>query len=561
MRPQISFDQLLAYSNGERALEEYTNDPPEVDDAEEPPPPPRDPKMSSTRPGRRQVRQTGFVSTVEAVPISGDDASSEDELQVSHTRSSKRKQDRSQYVDQPETDQEDDFEVNDEGSGRKRDSRLRLRNGNVKNHVSTRSSGRQSLLELRSEDDASESDGLEFLKSDLPGKRKRKQRMSRGSNELDLSDGEIGYQKSKRQRVGERQSGRSTRHQGGMTEIGENDIFREDSDQAARAPVKVKAVGAREMFKTLPRNDEFRMRHAHECEVCSQGPNFAQLIYCQGCTLSYHKSCLGHRTNREHLVTKVGDGDFVLQCRRCVAFPRKKDPVAPDHGRCSDCHQHGNACKAFRPRRTTAQEQKERDDNDGTDPNWDIHESRINNAENVLFRCMTCWRAFHFEHLPSRSDMIDIDSEADAEQRFREYSRDWKCKECLTAPAKVSGIIAWKPTDEDNYDPAFDFEKIDGDDKAYLIRWEGMSYFRASWMPGAWVWGRTAFVMRKAFAKREDAQHPKMRTEDAIPEDYLRTDIVLDIKFTSIVDIRTEEIDKARIREIQKALILSLIHI
>ncbi|KAK1021200.1 hypothetical protein LTR33_018533, partial [Friedmanniomyces endolithicus] len=62
-------------------------------------------------------------------------------------------------------------------------------------------------------------------------------------------------------------------------------------------------------------------------------------------------------------------------------------------------------------------------------------------------------------------------------------------------------------------------------------------------------------MMRKAFGKKEEAQHPKMRTEDAIPEDYLRTDIVLDIKFTSIVDIRTEEVDKARIREVDKALI------
>lgn len=69
------------------------------------------------------------------------------------------------------------------------------------------------------------------------------------------------------------------------------------------------------------------------------------------------------------------------------------------------------------------------------------------------------------------------------------------------------------------------------------------------------MWGVTAAAMRKAFGKRDSAQHPKMRTEDAIPEDFLRTDIVLDIKYTSIVDIRTEEVDKARIREISKALI------
>ena len=497
------------------------------------------------------------MSTLDAVPFSSDEATSEDDVGTSRKRSSRRKQDRSQYVDRHEEDLDEEFEVDDEEQGHKRGPRLRLRNSKASTGRNLRSDGRHSETLHFELGDELDSDDLPFLQSDLLGAKKRKHKpRTRDRSGADSLDEEIGYdQKSKRQRVGARQSGRSTRHQGGMTEVGENDIFRQESDEGARAPTKAKVAGARELFKSLPRNDEFRMRHAHECEVCSQGPNFAQLIYCQGCTLAYHKSCLGHRTNREHLVTKVGDGDFVLQCRRCVAFPRKKDPTAPDQGKCTECHQHGNACNPFRPRRTPAQEQKERDDNDGDDPSWEVHESRVNNPENVLFRCIGCWRACHFEHLPSRSDMMDLDTEADAEQRFREYSRDWKCKECLTAPAKVSGMIAWKPTDEDNYDPAFDFDRIDEDDKAYLVRWDGMSYFRASWMPGAWVWGTTPHMMRKAFARRDESRHPKMRTEDAIPEDFLRTDIVLDIKFTSIVDIRTEEIDKARIREIDKALI------
>ncbi|KAI7288324.1 hypothetical protein KC343_g699 [Hortaea werneckii] len=60
---------------------------------------------------------------------------------------------------------------------------------------------------------------------------------------------------------------------------------------------------------------------------------------------------------------------------------------------------------------------------------------------------------------------------------------------------------------------------INEDEKAYSIRWECMSYFRSGWMPGAWVGGTTAVMTLKAFAKRAEAQHHKMRTEDAIPED------------------------------------------
>lgn len=524
---------------------------------------PKKSAMSSTRPGRRSVQNVGFVSTVDAIPFSEDEEGSEDEIALTQPRTWKRKQDVSQYVEEPEPEEDDDLAFEEE-TGCRPGLRLRVRNGDVPAGRSTRSSGRQSnMMQLEEGDDEVSDDDLAYLTSDLPGSRKRTHKLrTRGQAQLEYDDDDdddgTGYRKTKRQRVeriGERQSGRSTRHQGGMQEVEINDIYRSDSDDGTKAPVKVKAVGAREAFKPLPRNNEFRMRHNQDCEVCGQGANFAQLIFCQGCTLAYHKLCLGHRTNREHLVTKVGDGDFVLQCRRCVAFPKKKDFAAPDQGKCSECHAHGHACLPFRPRKTTAQEQKDRDDNGGDDPVYEIHPSRINNAENVLFRCVGCWRGVHFEHLPSRSDMMDLDSEADAEQRFREYSRDWKCKECLTAPAKVSALIAWKPVEEDNYDPALGFEAIDEDEKAYLVRWDSMSYFRATWMPGAWVWGTTTVMMRKAFAKRSESQHPKMRTEDAIPEDYLRADIVLDIKYTSIVDIHTEEVDKARIREIDKALI------
>jgi superfamily II DNA or RNA helicase len=59
--------------------------------------------------------------------------------------------------------------------------------------------------------------------------------------------------------------------------------------------------------------------------------------------------------------------------------------------------------------------------------------------------------------------------------------------------------------------------------------------------------------MRKAFFKKDPSI--KMTTEDAIPEEYLRIDIVLDVKYSNIIDIRTDEIDRARIKEVDTALI------
>ncbi|KAI7553411.1 SNF2 family DNA-dependent chromodomain-containing ATPase, partial [Hortaea werneckii] len=541
---EISFGDLLELQNGQAALVQFQEYPPSP--SPEPiEPPAKRTKMSSSRPSRGRPRAVNFVDPIDALS----DAE-EDGITLARSRRRTREDDEPQYYDEAENDPEEDEIIEDESDRPRRSGRPR-HGERQPSRRSARAPRMSSAMELDQEESESSDD---LLQSVVFNTKRPRGRPKRGAMD-DFIDDEDERAAKKRIRIGERHSGRATRHTGGMKEVDVNDIYRSDSDSAALAPVKQKVVGAKEVFKPLPRNNEFRMRHDQDCETCGQGPNFAPLIYCQGCSLAYHKSCLGHRTNREHLVTKIADDDCVLQCRRCIAFPKKKDPIAPDQGKCAECKRHGDSCKAFRPRKTPAQEQRDREENGGDDPVYEIHESRINNADNVLFRCIGCWRGFHFEHLPSKSDMMELDMEADAEQRFREYSRGWKCKDCLSAPGKVIALIAWKPVDDDNYDPALAFDMIDEDEKAFLVRWEGMSYFRSVWMPGAWVWGTTAVMMRKAFAKREEAQHPKMRTEDAIPEDFLRTDIVLDIKYTSIVDIHTEEVDKARIREIDKALI------
>jgi hypothetical protein len=78
-------------------------------------------------------------------------------------------------------------------------------------------------------------------------------------------------------------------------ERGEDDIS--ENDQTRSAP---KAIGAREVFKELPKNNAFRLRHCQTCETCNvfggsvdKGP----LVFCQGCTLSYHTACLGRETD------------------------------------------------------------------------------------------------------------------------------------------------------------------------------------------------------------------------------------------------------------------------
>lgn len=431
----------------------------------------------------------------------------------------------------------------------------RTSNAKKMRNLAPRRSGRQRNAMRDFDDEEENEDGLssdrDILRSDVVAySRKRKRTTQVGRPRLVIR----GPKDEKVSRVGVRQSNRSTRNRENMQETGLVDLYRSDSEpsQSNAAP---KVVGVREAFKELARNSAFRNRHIQGCDTCGNGTDIGPLVYCQGCSFAYHKGCLGNRNGRDHLVTKVGEGDFVLQCKRCVNTAQKRDHTAPDLARCQVCGETGLSCIPFRDRKSPLQEQKEREDNNGEDPIAEVSPELINNVDNVLFRCIGCWRGFHYHHLPTRlTHHMDIDRDDDeaAEERFQEYSREWKCKDCVGA-RKVTTIIAWRPSDMDSYVAGFSCEMMGEDEKEYLVKWEEQSYFRATWQPGAWTWGVTAPAMRKAFNKKEDG--PKMRTEDAIPEEFLRIDIVLDVKYTSIVDIRTEEIDKARIKEVDQALI------
>ncbi|KAI9824644.1 MAG: hypothetical protein M1819_000845 [Sarea resinae] len=401
---------------------------------------------------------------------------------------------------------------------------------------------------------SSGSDNFPIVESDiLPNSDSRLRKRNKGSSrrsvpETQLTGGLL------MEAAGSRRSTRTGRPIKSMIERGEDEIFASDDedDETVR-----KAVGAREIFKELPQDNEFLLVHTKHCDSCGKfgGSQSNKLIHCQGCSLSYHKNCLGPRNQREHLVTKVGEGDFVLQCRRCICFVLKKDPTAPKQDICQVCKEIGPACEPFRERKTAREEEKDREENGGEDPIVEVEEKLLNNPRNVLFRCMHCWRGFHFSHLPPRGPdgRLDVDDAPGIEaRRLQEYREDWQCSDCVQNPSKIASLVAWRPTNE-NYIPGFSSEMVIEDEKEYLIKWDGLSYYRTTWMPGAWVWGVTAAAMRKAFARRENGYNmPKMTTEEAIPEEYLRIDIVFDVRYAIPTRDTIEEDEKDRIKDVDR---------
>lgn len=350
-----------------------------------------------------------------------------------------------------------------------------------------------------------------------------------------------------------RRSGRATKNTASMIEDDLDDILYDERIVKTSDTPKIHSI--KEVFEDIAATSEFGSVHLRQCISCGQSGRRGQLIFCQGCTTAVHKHCLGPRSARDHLVTKVGTDQFVLQCKYCIGTYTKNDKKAPSYSRCQQCKADGRACKAFSKRQTAKQEEKLRLENDGIDPITVVEESLINNGENVLFRCNGCHRAWHQDHLPalgkpSTSDEIQPGT-------MEDYMVDSTCNQCSAAPGKIHQLVAWRPSDMSTYTPTLVHADISEDEKNYLIKWEHKSHFHCTWVPGSWLYGFAHGTMRSSFAKRA-AEQPlcKASEKDAIPADYLTADIIFALKLNHNASMpKTKEAALKAISSVKRMLV------
>lgn len=338
-----------------------------------------------------------------------------------------------------------------------------------------------------------------------------------------------------------RRSLRATRARVSMRDdvISDDEFNFRDSDAAPESQISVSVV---ETFRSVPIKSAFGLVHINYCRTCGGSRIQDQLVYCQGCSLAFHKPCLGSRSSRSHLATKIGDGDFVLQCRYCIGSHKVKNPTAPRYSMCQVCRHDGPSCAPFSKKQTTRQEEQLREANGGIDPVTSVPAELVNEAKNVLLRCVTCFRAWHFEHLPSGSGKTPATNPEVGRSRNR-----WRCNDCAEARHEIHRLEAWRPTESftTQLNSPATFEDVSHDDKEYLIKWKELSYFHCSWMPGAWVYGVASPVTLKAFVRRaREEDLMKLTSAEAIPEEYLMADIIFDVEMKSSAPrARSKEMD------------------
>ncbi|KAI2464457.1 PHD/FYVE-zinc-finger like domain-containing protein [Annulohypoxylon bovei var. microspora] len=431
----------------------------------------------------------------------------------------------------------DDVEEAKSGSKKQHSSFVGLTTGRITRSKNTSSRSRQVQDESEDElaqsgpttnrDDDDDDEFMPFIRSDIGGAKRtssRKRRMPKmrhtSMKRLD-GDSEIEFET--------RRSKRSNRTSKSMRDP---DIDEDYEAVEYNAPSVPQISSIKETFHNISGESDFGKVHASVCESCNTQASHGKgpLIPCQGCSYSYHKPCIGNRSQRDHRVTKVGANQFVLQCRFCIGSSQK-DKRTPNHSVCQTCKIPGISCAEFSAKKTPKQEEKARLDNGGEDPVTHVQPSLVNNPGNVMFRCSTCKRGYHFEHLPPIAP-DHVGSENIRHDRVHEYSLEgWKCKDCLEAKHRIHALVAWRPTDQSIYQDGQTGDEFANDEIEYLVKWDGRSHCHDAWMPGAWVYGVAASTMRSAFHKQKEKFFPKMTTESAVEEEWVLADVFLGVKY------------------------------
>lgn len=101
----------------------------------------------------------------------------------------------------------------------------------------------------------------------------------------------------------------------------------------------------------------------------------------------------------------------------------------------------------------------------------------------LLFRCLTCKRLAHYEHLPPPEPNSTVTEIA----RYYQVTCNWLCADCVSYQYPLDRIIAWRPYPANAVEPPRPKDELPNYKlplpREYLVKWAERSYRRVQWVP------------------------------------------------------------------------------
>ncbi|SJL05568.1 uncharacterized protein ARMOST_08931 [Armillaria ostoyae] len=108
-------------------------------------------------------------------------------------------------------------------------------------------------------------------------------------------------------------------------------------------------------------------------------------------------------------------------------------------------------------------------------------------AREIRFRCFTCKRLAHYDHLPKPPNHT-TDTVAEIAEH---YQRNWLCYDCASFTYPLDKILAWRPYPVNAVEPPRPVSEPPNYKsplpREYLVKWEERSYRRLNWVPHMWL--------------------------------------------------------------------------
>ncbi|KAJ8083792.1 hypothetical protein PM082_002558 [Marasmius tenuissimus] len=280
----------------------------------------------------------------------------------------------------------------------------------------------------------------------------------------------------------------------------------------------------RDVEDVLANDDDPLLAHRRICEKCLEAPSHKQLallkkrakkgkrranrdsdgesstdeeekvfnkggwVRCLKCPVAAHWGCLAktqqdeilratrQRDQEEWIKTHDGTDDSEIG-------PVKRQRLEVDQSTefiCGSCMK-GGVCMGCMEPAIEANPTAERKPPTSTD---ETAERRADN--HLLFRCLTCKRLAHYDHL--RKDADPDDEIADI---ALSHQHNWLCPDCVSYQWKLDKILAWRPYPPNAIEaPLPEHENVNYKSqlpREYLVKWVERGYRRTQWVPHMWL--------------------------------------------------------------------------
>ncbi|CAE6457352.1 unnamed protein product [Rhizoctonia solani] len=113
-------------------------------------------------------------------------------------------------------------------------------------------------------------------------------------------------------------------------------------------------------------------------------------------------------------------------------------------------------------------------------------------APQILFRCITCRRPAHWQHLPPRDpkDKKQTTAAQIAQAYLNPGPEQWKCHECTRLKYPVESILGWRPDPPEAVEtlaPGRIPKPKDMLPREYLVKFKERGFKRVAWVPHMWM--------------------------------------------------------------------------